>query len=80
MTESCSWHLIGKAYITKSDIKVIMAVNDSSSDAWDVFMGGATIAAGLYLVYKLFSVPRCPSCNSPLDPADKSCPNCYRRL
>ena len=57
-----------------------MAANNSSSDAWDVFLGGATIAAGLYLIYKLFGEQRCPSCNSLLDPADKYCPNCDRRL
>ena len=57
-----------------------MAANDSSSDALDVFLGGATIAAGLYLIYKLFSVQRCPYCDSPLDSADRSCPNCHRRL
>ncbi|MCK5509697.1 MAG: zinc ribbon domain-containing protein [Desulfobacterales bacterium] len=57
-----------------------MAANDSSSDAWDIFMGGAAIAAGLYLIYKLFSNDRCPHCNYPVDPADKYCPNCNIRL
>ena len=57
-----------------------MAVNDSSSDAWDAFLGGATIAAGLYLIYKLFSDRRCPHCNYSLDSADRYCPNCDYRL
>jgi uncharacterized Zn finger protein (UPF0148 family) len=57
-----------------------MAANDSSSDAWDVFLGGAAIAAGLYLIYKLFGDHRCPRCNHPLDPTDTYCPNCNYRL
>lgn len=57
-----------------------MAANNSSSDAWAVFLGGATIAAGLYLIYKLFTNPRCPHCNFLVDPADRYCPNCNNQL
>ena len=57
-----------------------MAANDSSSNAWDVFMGGAAIAAGLYLIYKLISDNRCPRCNYPLNPTDGYCPNCNKRF